>query len=727
MVKRKPGLRAGFGKQLTERIDAIEDLIAAHTESLEELQRKMIQLSGAANGLEPSNGIQGLPYLKQEPSPSVIGSENHTVGASNLSPQNWSHLPVGSSSLAGQSYSTNAPQSQLVSQQSPTTSLQTPQSATLHQSSYSPEEPVPKKRRYSQVEKEESALKFLTPEIAKTLICLYFKQIHCHFPILHEETTKTYLFAVCTNEEWPLLLHAIIAVTIRFLPRESLSLDKSETIYQSCKDSVILHSLNITTVERLQALVVLAMDMAGRSNGPQTWGIMALISAGAIHLGICREESSAANGSETMGMKGAELLSSTSDFMEQESRRRLFWGIYMLDKFSSVATSFSFKLNETEIDRLLPIKESLWKHGDQMNGDSMKTRWLRTSTRKDYQLNATWAVGYFGFAMEILQILGMIHDFLRKPVNIHSLNDVVEWQMRYRQLDSEIDEWYQGLPEDIRRSDSLKDRGNNVMLTMLLSIYYTTIIRLHSSAGYAYLKSEFFTSSPLAAQKCLVAARAVVSIAREVNLLGLWQDLGPQYAFMLWVSSRLLLVDCVTSHKSLPSELEVLLATLHQMGKYWEIASRYWEIITLVVDEELALRKEKPGVSTDSEESDRKRLSSAQILSDMGRNAYALDFLLYKEKGKDQKENGHTDKSDQPQAAATPAQGASQQQLSSSLEPDNFQGMFEWFNWPKPFGSDLGTTTPTLHSLDGYKNILSRDDFADTYGLMENQKDWLGK
>lgn len=583
-------------------------------------------------------------------------------------------------------------------------------------------------------EADEPALTLLTPEIVKSLVDAYFDRIHPYFPILHREKTKSYLFEASGNQKWPLLLYAIIAITSRFLPKGTTSSEMVNKIYNDCKDRVILHSLNITTVERLQALVVLAMDMAGRSNGPPTWGIMALISAGAIHLGICREESSLRNSSDTMGMKGAELLTGTTDFMEQEARRRLFWGIYMLDKFSSVATTFSFKLNESEIDRMLPVRESLWKSTAQANGDSLKTKWLRTSTRKDYQLCSVWTVDYFGYLMEILQILGMIHDFLRKPVNIYSLNDVIEWQMRYRQLDLEIEEWYKRLPEDIRRPEILKDRENNVMLAMLLSTYYTTVIRLHSSAGYAYLKSEFFTSSPSAAQKCLVAARMVVSIAREVNLLGLWQNLGPQYAFILWVSSRLLLVDCVTNHKSFPIELEFLMSTLHQMGKFWDIAARYWEILTLVIDEELALRKESGGLSTESEESDSKRISSAQILSDMGRNAYALDFLLYKDKDKEKekdvesKEEGPSKNHSEDKvksSAISPGPGPGH---SFALEPDDVQAMFEWFNWPKPFGADIGTTaTPMLHSLDEYKNILSRDEFTDANGILESGEDWLGK
>lgn len=49
----------------------------------------------------------------------------------------------------------------------------------------------------------------------------------------------------------------------------------------------------------------------------------------------------------------AMVLPEPKSFIEDESRRRLFWMIYLLDRYATVATAFEFALDEKEIDRKL--------------------------------------------------------------------------------------------------------------------------------------------------------------------------------------------------------------------------------------------------------------------------------------------------------------------------------------------------------------------------------------
>lgn len=47
------------------------------------------------------------------------------------------------------------------------------------------------------------------------------------------------------------------------------------------------------------------------------------------------------------------VLPEPKSFIEDESRRRLFWMIYLLDRYATVSTAFEFALDEKEIDRKL--------------------------------------------------------------------------------------------------------------------------------------------------------------------------------------------------------------------------------------------------------------------------------------------------------------------------------------------------------------------------------------
>lgn len=533
--------------------------------------------------------------------------------------------------------------------------------------------------------------------MAFELIDLYFQRIHAQFPVLHPQETRTKLKQIIqTNAAWPMLLYSVIAVSLRCLDESRLPVDQRKKFHENCKNKVVLQSLNITTVDALQALVILAYDMVGVSNGPQTWGILALITSSARHLGLLKEESEGTpRPHESISTKDDVILPRAETFLERETRRRLFWGIFLLDRYSAVATSFAFRIGEEEIDRLLPVREVLWS-SETMS--EPRTKWLKTEARKTDSLNETESMDQFGYLIQIIHILSLIHDFLRQPVHINSFNEVIQWQMTYRQLNQEIDDWYALLPEKIKNWAHLTP-----MVAMINAAYNTTVIRLHSSAGYSLIKSDFFTSSPSAARKCVQAAKNMVILARQVSAMGNWECLGPHYAWSLWVSARLLLVDSVTSNQgAFPVDLEFLIAALKQMGQVWKVASRYWEILSLVIDEELELRG-TPG-------SDQRR--STALLSDMRRNAYALDYLL------SNKNNNELDK-DVPQRQPANPQDSSP---DGGLGYPDINGMFDFFNWPRPLDSD-GAITPMLHSLDEYKNILSREGFE----LDSNQEDWLIK
>lgn len=659
--RKKPGLRPGFGKELTTRLTSVEDTVVEHSDLIQQLKSQ-------------------LDYLQRD----------FQQSKQRYQQQQTIH---------------EAPSSSRKEQQAPII-LESNSSYPDHQGD------------------DGGDTKYPPSSMALELIDLYFQRVHAQFPILHPEETRNDLKSqVQTGSGWSTLLYSVIAISIRCLDGTRLSSSQRKQYHENCKNNVILQSLNITTVKSLQALAILAYDMVGVSNGPQTWGILALVTSAARHLGLFKEETTeivSRTSTESISTKDDVILSPAETFLERETRRRLFWGIFLLDRYSAVATSFAFRIAENEIDRLLPTKEALWSID---TAGEPRTKWLKTEARQTDSLNETENMDQFGYLIQIIHILSLIHEFLRRPVHINSFNEVIQWQMTYRQLDREIEDWHVQLPEQIKNWPHLTP-----MIAMINAAYNTTVIRLHSSAGYSLIKSDFFTSSPSAARKCTEAAKNMVSLARQVSAMGNWECLGPHYAWSIWVSARLLLVDSVTTNKgAFPVDLEFLIAALKQMGNVWKVAARYWEILSLVIDEELELRG-TPG-------SEHRR--SAAILSDMRRNAYALDYLLSNKSPGDTNDDHNTNndtggtQQQQHNHHHHPHQ-QQQQQIQSSSNPDHspesglgypdINGMFDFFNWPKPLDSD-GAVTPMLHSLDEYKNILSKEGFE----LDPNQEDWLIK
>ncbi|CRK48123.1 hypothetical protein BN1723_001380 [Verticillium longisporum] len=271
-----------------------------------------------------------------------------------------------------------------------------------------------------------------------------------------------------------------------------------------------------SSVKSLQALVVLALDLVGSSNGPPGWNIMALITRSVVQLGLAVESTSfsvSPNFTSIYTLR-AMILPEPKDFIEEESRRRLFWMIYLLDRYATIATAFEFALDDKEIDRTLPCRDDLW-----IKNQKVETRWFRLQEQEEpnteYDVNKPENLGAFSYYIEILAILSKVHKFLKLPVDISALSDVEQWQMRYKELDNMLTSWKFGLPGEYGNMAKLFQPGNKTLncgWVMLHATYHTAVIRLHSSAAYPTTRSPIFTPSYSASQRCHGAVENIAAL-----------------------------------------------------------------------------------------------------------------------------------------------------------------------------------------------------------------------
>lgn len=214
------------------------------------------------------------------------------------------------------------------------------------------------------------------------LVDLFFKHIYPWCPILHRQTTLNSLFGDSTLDEADrIILHAIVATTVKFSTDQRLTVEKRARYHQISKEKVLLYGFENSSVKSLQAMVILALDVVGCSNGPPGWNLLALITRSAVQMGLAVESYSPSVAPQYASIYTlrAIVLPEPKDWIEDESRRRLFWMIYVLDRYATVATAFEFALDENEIDRRLPCRDEQYARNV-----SVETRWFHTSTRSDY-------------------------------------------------------------------------------------------------------------------------------------------------------------------------------------------------------------------------------------------------------------------------------------------------------------------------------------------------------
>jgi len=504
------------------------------------------------------------------------------------------------------------------------------------------------------------------------LIDLYFAQVQPGCPILHRQTLIDSYFNRPVSEQQRediILLYAICAAALRFSTDRRLDTDYKAEFKNNAKQKVIFNALENPSIQSLRAMIIIVLDVVGSTNGPSGWGLLALTTRMAVHLGLNTEPSNSpaflmnGGGKELPSIStwGVGMLPEPRDWIEQEGRRRLFWMVYVLDIYTSLGTSLDLTLDENEIERLLPCLDELWDRNQPTT-----TRWFRTPAHQaDNSVSNINTLSSFSFLIEILGLLGRIHRFLRKTIDINNLSDVEVWQRKYRTLDKALTSWKYSLPMqygNLTRALNMGPSSNAVDpgWALLHAAYNTAVIRLHSVAAYPTNRSQIFGPSYSAGQRCLSAVENIAALTRIVLENNMLSQLGSTFAFTLWVSARLLLVHASTTDYQMIPDIRLFLDALHEMGRIYETAERYGSILQRVVDEltsavgedgltttgkktEGAENSPKTGShnsgevstgdaaspgSTSSVARDSKKQSCVAILANMRRTAYAVDVLI---------------------------------------------------------------------------------------------------
>jgi hypothetical protein len=422
-------------------------------------------------------------------------------------------------------------------------------------------------------------------DLLHTLVDLYFKHVNTWSPILDRKVLFDTFFGSSMPDEPDLvLLHAIVATTLRFSKDPRLTPDSRRHYYSISKQKVQLYGLEHSNVRALQALMVLSLDVLGTSNGPQGRNLLAIIAQSIVQLGLDVEKSVSLVVPTGLSVTTPQIsvLPAPHSWVEDEERRRLCWMIFVLDRYATVATTaFDFTFNDEEMDRQLPCRYDLFSQNQ-----PVETRWHSQSSRS--AINRPENLGSFSYHCEILKILSHIHRYLRKPIDIGSLADVAQWQKSYRELDDQLNSWLYSLPDDYGKISQLchSDPSSKIAnWIMLHAAFHTSVIRLHSTAAYPTVRSHIFKPSYTAMQKCLAAVEGLRGIAQDVVSAGMADLLGPPFAFSLWVSVRLLFVHGSTTDREIDPNIGIFMSTLEQMGQYWEIARKYTQILSSILQQ----------------------------------------------------------------------------------------------------------------------------------------------
>jgi hypothetical protein len=105
--------------------------------------------------------------------------------------------------------------------------------------------------------------------VLDAMLDTYFKGIHPWVPLIHEARFRARLEDNDKRLKYCIVLHALVAITMKHVRFEEYGMSKKEAICQirRSRNIVMLSGMNSLSVENLQALVLIAFDYVSRARG----------------------------------------------------------------------------------------------------------------------------------------------------------------------------------------------------------------------------------------------------------------------------------------------------------------------------------------------------------------------------------------------------------------------------------------------------------------------------
>jgi hypothetical protein len=286
-------------------------------------------------------------------------------------------------------------------------------------------------------------------DLVDSLTGIYFEIVHPWIPMLHVRQFRANLANPSLRRRMTTILHAIVSLCIRFSSDPRLEKDpRLRARYASqSRQAVILQSMESFSVENLQALIICAFDTIGSGRGPSAWSIVGSMTRTVEQLRLSVEDEdhqSPSSASRTL-IRRMAFLAPCSSWREVEERRRVFWNVFLMDRFCSITTGWNLSLTSADVKRRLPCEGALWEEGEPLK---TPTPYFGVADQSYNHSNSTLpaarpegeeeqaSLGGFAYCIEATESLGLVTSFfLQHEIDVNKMHDVQRWLMRFKQLD----------------------------------------------------------------------------------------------------------------------------------------------------------------------------------------------------------------------------------------------------------------------------------------------------
>lgn len=252
----------------------------------------------------------------------------------------------------------------------------------------------------------------LPEQVIQELVSHYLSKIHDRpHSLFHPSTLRENIHNGHVSQA---LLFAICAMGSRFSRDPQIRLLESQLIFESKR--LLKADLENICLENIQTCVLVANLCAAHSD----------TSTEALFFRI-------ANG--MANILWLTRFDSIDDLITREVKRRIWWTLFMADRWYSSGLGLSRQMKDFERETELPMDEQLF----------------HSLTRFQQIIPTPWKPGLWAYMITLVELFGPIQDLNRKLVRGGYNEDEIEQQVQH--LSRQLDLWLNGIPEDTKLNE----------------------------------------------------------------------------------------------------------------------------------------------------------------------------------------------------------------------------------------------------------------------------------
>ncbi|KAJ4229002.1 hypothetical protein NW759_003723 [Fusarium solani] len=342
--------------------------------------------------------------------------------------------------------------------------------------------------------------------IADMLIGLYFDQLHYTFPVLFkphfmDRYTRLYVTQKQTprDREFLSVFFAVCACASGLIASGgNQSAFPGLEFYEK---ALLLHfsTTGQASVERTQCLALVSMCCSGWNTLSSSWHFAGQAVRAAQDLGMHLSNLTAPSQDSTRD-PGASLL-------EAEVSRRIWWSIYCLDRVTSVCLGRPMAANDGDCCCALPRS---------ISDEELEAACASPEGLDEQPVSSKSPLSGFLAFTQLCQISSRIQN-LQAPARAASLSSPQGGRRMVKlakDIEKSLDEWLDGLPDEIRFSANTLNRGPTLTMSILVFVIHAgSLLNLYRT--FSNDKLTFSQLDPV--KNCISAARSCINAAELVR------------------------------------------------------------------------------------------------------------------------------------------------------------------------------------------------------------------